>query len=232
MLLWYAGLWCRLLSHTIIVDHGSILASMSNVTYLSTLFVTLVDMKERKKVIIIAPVGLAGAGKTMVVDYLTEKGFPRIHVGGFVVQGLEDRGVEVTPDNERAYREAMREEHGQAVFMEMAIDQIERLIASGQRNIVIHGLYSWTEYRLLKHTFPGDLTVIAVVAPKLMRKQRMAKRSLRPLTSEQVDQRDWSEIENIEKGGPIAAADYFIQNDSIPESLYQQIDAILTELGS
>lgn len=189
-------------------------------------------MKERKKATIIAPVGLAGAGKTLAVDYLTEKGFPRIHVGGFVIQGLNDQGTEATPENERAYREAMRTEHGQDVFMKMAIEQIERLIDAGQRNIVIHGLYSWTEYRLLKHTFPGELTVIAVVAPKLLRKQRMANREQRPLNPDQVDQRDWSEIENIEKGGPIAAADYFIQNDSTPESLYQQIDAILTKLGS
>lgn len=187
-------------------------------------------MRERKKLTIIAPVGLAGAGKTMVVDYLTERGWPRIHVGGFVVQGLESQGVEVSPENEQTYREAMRAEHGQDVFMKMAIDQIERLVEAGQHNIVIHGLYSWAEYRLLKHTFPGDLTVVAVVAPKLLRKQRMAKRPLRPLTHEQVDQRDWSEIENIGKGGPIAAADYFINNDGSLEQLYKQVDNILDDL--
>lgn len=189
-------------------------------------------MRERKNVTIVAPVGLAGAGKTLVVDYLTDRGWPRIHVGGFVIQGLEDQAIDVTPENERTYREAMRNQHGQDVFMKMAIEQIQRLIAAGQRNIVVHGLYSWTEYRLLKHSFPGDLTVVAVVAPKSLRKQRMANREQRPLNPDQVDQRDWSEIENIEKGGPIAAADYFIQNDSTPESLYQQIDAILAKLST
>lgn len=194
------------------------------------LSVRLIVMKERKKAVIVAPVGLAGAGKTMVVDYLTEQNWPRIHVGGFVIQGIKDQNIDITPENERAYREDMRAKHGQDVFMAMAIEQIERLIEAGQRKIVIHGLYSWTEYRLLKRTFPGELTVVAVVAPKLLRKQRMANRPRRPLTPEQVDQRDWSEIENIEKAGPIAAADYFIQNDTTPEELYRQIDDIIKQL--
>ena len=42
----------------------------------------------------------------------------------------------------------------------------------------------------------------------------------------EVDQRDWSEIENLEKGGPIAIADYFIINDSDLTQLHQKIDAV------
>ena len=53
----------------------------------------------------------------------------------------------------------------------------------------------------------------------------MAKRIERPMQPHEVDQRDWSEIENLEKGGPIAIADYFIINDSSLEQLHQKIDA-------
>ena len=61
------------------------------------------------------------------------------------------------------------------------------------------GLYTWSEYKLLKHEFPGQVVVIAIVTPKYLRYQRMAKRIERPMQPHEVDQRDWSEIENLEK---------------------------------
>ena len=87
------------------------------------------------------------------------------------------------------------------------------------------GLYTWSEYKFLKHEFPGQVVVIAIVTPKYLRYQRMAKRIERPMQPHEVDQRDWSEIENLEKGGPIAIADYFIINDGSLEQLHQKIDA-------
>ena len=74
------------------------------------------------------------------------------------------------------------------------------------------------------------MKVIAIVAPKNQRKRRMTHRPERPMTPAEVDQRDWAEIENIEKGGPIAIADYFVHNDKDVEHLYQQLDAILKEI--
>ena len=50
------------------------------------------------------------------------------------------------------------------------------------------------------------------------------------MSSDEVDQRDWAEIENLEKGGPIAIADYFIHNDSDLENLHKQIDSVLASL--
>ena len=97
---------------------------------------------------------------------------------------------------------------------------------AGQNKIVLDGLYTWSEYKILKHEFPGQVVVIAIVTPKHLRYQRMAKRPERPMQPREVDQRDWSEIENLEKGGPIAIADYFIINDSDLTQLHQKIDAV------
>ena len=55
-----------------------------------------------------------------------------------------------------------------------------------------------------------------------VRKQRLSSREVRPLTPEQVDSRDKAEIENLEKGGPIAKADYFILNNSLEIKLEKQ----------
>ena len=85
---------------------------------------------------------------------------------------------------------------------------------------------TWSEYKILKHEFPGQMSVIAVVTPKHLRYQRMAKRPERPMQPREVDQRDWSEIENLEKGGPIAIADYFVTNDRGLDELYTQLEAV------
>lgn len=184
-------------------------------------------MSESKNVKILAFVGLTGSGKSSAVEYLTGKGYPKVYFGGIVLDEVARRGLELTQENEQPIREELRETEGKDFIVKRIITQIQELVDAGQRRIVADGLYTWTEYKALKHAFPGELTVVAVVTPKHLRKQRMANRPLRPLTSEAVDQRDWAEIENLEKGGPIAIADYFIHNDSGLDQLHQQIDTVL-----
>lgn len=146
------------------------------------------------------------------------------------MEGVKALGLDVNPENEKKYREDMREKHGNTYFMEKCIEEMHKLIAAGQHKIVLDGLYTWSEYKLLKHEFPGELIVIALVTPKRLRYRRLADRPVRPLQQHEVDARDWAEIENIEKGGPIAIADHYIINDGDLEKLHTQIDAELQEI--
>lgn len=198
--------------------------------YLVARFVTLWSMRERKNVKIIAFVGLTGSGKSTAVDYMTKKDYPKVYFGGIVLDEVKRRGLELTQANEQPIREELREKEGKDFIVKRIISQIHDLIEAGQHRIVADGIYTWTEYKAMKQAFPGELTVVAVVTPKHMRKQRMASRPLRPLTSAEVDQRDWAEIENIEKGGPIAIADYFVHNDKNIANLTKQIDDILQQI--
>lgn len=173
---------------------------------------------------IIALVGLAGSGKSSAVEYLTEKGFPKIYFGGVIYKAMDEAGIEKTWDNQQQFREEIRRREGKDFVIKRVIKNIHDLINAGQNKIVLDGLYTWSEYKFLKHEFPGQVVVIAIVTPKYLRYQRMAKRIERPMQPHEVDQRDWSEIENLEKGGPIAIADYFIINDGSLEQLHQKID--------
>ena len=173
---------------------------------------------------IIALVGLAGSGKSSAVEYLTEKGFPKIYFGGVIYKAMDEAGIEKTWDNQQQFREEIRRREGKDFVIKRVIKNIHDLINAGQNKIVLDGLYTWSEYKFLKHEFPGQVVVIAIVTPKYLRYQRMAKRIERPMQPHEVDQRDWSEIENLEKGGPIAIADYFIINDGSLEQLRQKID--------
>lgn len=173
---------------------------------------------------ILAFVGLAGSGKTTAVEYLTQKGYPKVYFGGIVLDEVKKRGLEMTQENEQPIREELREKEGKDFVVKKIVQQIHDLVAAGQHRIVADGLYTWTEYKILKREFPGELTVVAIVAPRALRHQRLMVRAVRPLTGQGVDHRDWAEIENLEKGGPIAIADQYIINDGAINKLHSQID--------
>lgn len=186
-------------------------------------------MSIEKNVKIIAFVGLPGVGKSVAVDYITEKGYPKVYFGGVILDALTEAGLEHNQENEKAFREEIRVREGKDFVVKRIIKQIKDLVEAGQHRIIADGLYSWTEYKALKKEFPGELSVVAVVATKKLRHRRLANRPVRPLTQEEADKRDWAEIEGLEKGGPIAIADHYIINNSHLDNMYRQLDEILEE---
>lgn len=188
-------------------------------------------MSSRENIKIVAFVGLAGSGKSSAVEYLTQKHIPKIYFGGIIYKAMQEAGVEVTWESQQKFREEIREREGKDFVVVRAIKEARNLIDAGQRRIVLDGLYTWSEYKILKHEFPGTMTVIAIVTPKHERKARMANRPERPMTAQEVDERDWTEIENLEKGGPIAIADYFLHNDRDVEWLHKQLDVVLRQIN-
>ena len=179
---------------------------------------------------VIAFVGLAGAGQSTAVEYFTQKGRPKVYFGGVIYEAMAKAGIERTAESERAFREEMRAVYGKEVVANKIIKQIDELADAGQRRIVADGLYSWSEYKALKHAFPGDLKVVAVVAPKHLRYHRLANRAERPYTETESYQRDVTQIENLEQGGPIAIADHYIINDGTIEDFEKALDVLDKEI--
>ena len=181
-------------------------------------------MTHHENVKIVAFVGLTGSGKSSAVEYLTAKGYPKVYFGGVVLDAMEKAHLEHTEANEQTFREELREREGKDFVVNRIVTQIENLIDAGQHRIVADGIYTWTEYKIMKRAFPGELTVVAVVTPKHLRHHRLTQRPIRPLTDTEANQRDWAEIENLEKGGPIAIADHYIINNGDLDHFHQQID--------
>lgn len=188
-------------------------------------------MTNRENLKILAFVGLTGSGKSTAVEHFTNKGYPKVYFGGVVLSAMDEAGVEHTAENERTFREKLREKEGNDVVVNKIVEQIRNLANAGQKRIIADGLYTWTEYKILKKAFPGELTVIATVAPRRLRYRRLADRPVRPLTSNEAYERDQAEIENLEKGGPIAIADHFIINKGSIDHFDQQLDDLAQELG-
>jgi dephospho-CoA kinase len=185
-------------------------------------------MTHHENLKIVAFVGLAGSGKTTAVEYFTEKGYPKVYFGGVILDAMKEAGIERTAENEQKFREDVREQHGKDFVANKIVEQIEHLANAGQHRIIADGIYTWTEYQVLKHAFPGELEVVAVVSPRHLRYHRLTQRVVRPLTATEAHQRDIAEIEHLEKGGPIAIADHYVINDGSLEELHEKL-AILTE---
>ncbi len=172
---------------------------------------------------------MPGAGKSTLVDHLAEKDIPSVYFGGITVNEVKRRGLEVNEANEKMVREELRATEGIGVMAKRIIIELEKLFAKGHVTVVADGLYSWTEYKIFKNHFGDDALIIAIAAPRKIRHERLAKRPIRPLTEEQVTAREYAEIENIEKGGPIANADFTLVNDKDPYNLINQLENVLIE---
>jgi len=177
---------------------------------------------------VVAIVGMAGAGKSEVARVFEEQGFKTVRFGDITDEELKNRGLESNEGNERCIREQLRKKHGMAAYAKLNLPRIDSSLKSS--NVVVDGLYSWEEYILLKEYYDGQFTTVAVWASAAIRHGRLAHRAKRPLTLEEAANRDKSEIENSNKGGPIAMADFTIVNQASLEELEKETERVLSAL--
>jgi dephospho-CoA kinase len=176
-------------------------------------------------------VGMPGSGKSSCVEYLKKKGFPVLYFGGIVLDEVKKRGLELNEDNEKSVREDLRAKEGKGVLALKIIAEAENLFTKGYRYVIIDGLYSWTEYKIFKEMLEERAIIIGVIAPRAVRHQRLANRAVRPFKEKDAEQRDYDEIEGVEKGGPIANADYYLANETNLDELEKDLDKLLSEIG-
>jgi len=180
---------------------------------------------------VIVFVGMPGAGKSVCVDYLRRKGLPYVYFGGITLDEVKRRGMEVNAASEKFVREDIRAKEGKGAYAVRIIGQIEELFHQGHDKVVVDGLYSWTEYKIFKESFGHNAIIIGIVSPRKFRHKRLAERAERPLTEEEASARDYAEIENIEKGGPIANADYYLANETSVKALESDLEKLLPTVG-
>ena len=177
---------------------------------------------------VVAIVGMAGSGKSEVSNLFVERGFSSVRFGDITDEEVKKRGLELNEANECMVRELLRQEQGMAAYARLNLPRINSALTKS--DVVIDGLYSWEEYIFLKDKYGERLHVVAVWASPKVRYDRLMCRAKRRLTLEEAISRDREEIEDINKGGPIAMAEFTIVNESTLENMKQAVERILVEL--
>lgn len=155
-------------------------------------------------------------------------GYRRIRFGDITDEEVLKRGLELNEENERKVRELLRKEKGMAAYAELNLPGIDSALKSS--DVVIDGLYSWEEFLYLKEHYGDGLIMVAVWASPETRYSRLTGREKRGLTREDAASRDRAEIENLNKGGPIAMADFTITNESSVGELRKKTEEVIAGL--
>jgi dephospho-CoA kinase len=177
---------------------------------------------------IVSIVGMAGAGKSEVSRVFERNGFTLIRFGDVTDEEIRKRGLELNEENEHQIRLLLRKEHGMEAYAKLNLARIDSALK--HTDVVIDGLYSWEEYTFLKEHYRDGFFVVAVWSSPKTRHARLATRSNRSLTPKEAVGRDKEEIEDINKGGPIAMADFTIVNESSREELVKEAERIVSLL--
>jgi len=182
--------------------------------------------------------GLCGSGKSVVSDYLVnKKNFEFLRFGQITLDKIKKEGLELNEVTEKRVREEFRKLYGMAAFVILNLEKLKKLLRKG--NVVGDGLYSFEEYKILKENFGNKFVVIAVYAPPKLRYERISGRKMdkndialrnRSLSKTEAESRDFAEIENLNKGGTIAMADYTIVNTKDIKFLEKQLEEIIYEI--
>jgi dephospho-CoA kinase len=171
---------------------------------------------------ITAIVGMPGSGKSVAAEFFKSKGIRVLRFGDQTEIGLKEQGLEINEKNERWYREKLRHDLGMAAMAIKIEPRINDALTKNNK-VILDGLYSWEEYEYLIKKFPY-LKLLCIYSPPNIRHKRLSKRKIRPLTPDLSISRDIAEIINLNKGGPIAMADFLIVNNSTKENFYNDLN--------
>lgn len=177
---------------------------------------------------VVAIVGMAGSGKSEVTKVFQNAGFVSIRFGDITDDEMKKRSLVRNEANERYCRELLRKELGMAAYAILNRPRIDTALEKS--DVVADGLYSWEEYLDFKNYYGDRFSVVAVYSPPSSRYERLARRPVRPLTAEEGASRDKSEIENLNKGGPIAMANFIIPNEQNLDYLLSQSRIVIDKI--
>lgn len=164
---------------------------------------------------------MCGSGKSEAVKFFVDNGYKRVYFGEVVMNEMKRLGLEINEANERQTRENLRKEFGMGAMAVKSLPVIEEFIK--HNNVVIESLYSWEEFKILKDKFGDAFKLLTIYTTKALRYERLLKRPFRPLSNEESKSRDISEIEKLDKGGPIAYTDYLIMNDGSLDEMNEEL---------
>lgn len=177
-----------------------------------------------KQKIILAIVGLPGAGKTEASQYFITKKLPVVRFGKVINDYIEDHHWPHIEEYHKKVREQLRRKHGQEALAVLNEKNIKQSLIKNQI-VVIDGMRSWEEYLYLKRQFKKvRVVILAIYSDKEKRYHRISARKFR--NKLKGEGRDINELLGTNMGVTIAYADFFVENNGALEDFKNKLESV------
>ncbi len=167
-------------------------------------------------------VGMPAAGKNVARLYAGARDIVYYSTGDIVRAEVKIRGLEVDAKTTSEVSDDMRGEDGMGVTR-LALEEI---LKTGAEMGFLEGMRSWQEIELIREKADG--IVVAVLAPRGLRLNRVCSRGRADDSPADFDERDKREIV-YGTAIPVALADAYILNTSSMDEAINQLDAIVQQ---
>lgn len=167
-------------------------------------------------------VGMPAAGKNIARLYAGSQDMVYYSTGDIVRAEVKMRGLEVDADTTSAVSDDLRGEDGMGVTR-LALEEI---LKTGADEGFLEGMRSWQEIELIREKAEG--VVVAILAPKSLRLERVCARGRDDDSPVNFDERDQREI-GYGTAIPIVLADAYILNTASMDDAINQLDAIVKQ---
>ncbi len=169
---------------------------------------------------ILVVVGMPASGKNIARTYAESRGLPYFATGDIVREEVKRRGLEANAANTGFVSTELRGADGMGVTRKA----LSVALATGKESVFLEGMRSWPEIELIRSA--TDCLVIAFVAPRTLRLERIVSRGRSDDSPEAFDERDMREID-YGTAVPIALADAYVLNTGSLEEALDRIDQIV-----
>ncbi|MEM2118887.1 MAG: AAA family ATPase [Candidatus Bathyarchaeia archaeon] len=177
--------------------------------------------------LVVGIAGLAGSGKSLVVNVAVREGYAVVVMGDEVRAEAKKRNLELTPENLGRLMLELRQKEGNAAIAKRCIQKIK---SATREKVVVDGVRSLDEVAEFKKHFP-NFTLIAVHSSPETRFKRLyhRQRSDDPQNWQTFQERDLREL-GVGLGNAIALAEHVIVNEATPEQAKAKAAQILKKV--
>lgn len=177
----------------------------------------------RRTMKIIVVTGMPAAGKNIADQYARAHQYPYFSTGDFVRAEIRKRACMGDAETSAKVSTEMRGSDGLGVTR-LAVAEALRQKAD---LVFLEGIRSWPEIELIRSKTP--CTLVAVVAPRNLRLNRVKQRGREDDSADHFDNRDQREIE-YGVAVCIALADAYVLNTGSIDDALRQLDEIIHKL--
>jgi dephospho-CoA kinase len=181
------------------------------------------------KKLVIGVTGMAGSGKSVVVDVAIHNGYDVVAMGDEVREEARRRNMELTPENLGKIMLELRQTEGERAIAKRCIPKIEKTV---KRKVLIDGIRSLAEAGEFKKNY-ANFKLIAVHSSPETRFNRLynRRRSDDAKDWRTFCERDLREL-SVGLGNAIATSEYMIVNEGKFESAKEKAKEILKTVES